>query len=169
MMVWGKYEGPLKRAIAQFKYQNQPDLASLFGEELGLRWLQEFPRSKSFQVVPIPLHRDRLLQRGYNQAELIAKRFAQVVGVPCLSQGLIRTRATQAQYGLAPNQRQANIQGAFSVSQHLLDQKPRKSVLLVDDIFTTGTTIVEAQTVLKQTQFSVLGTVVVAQALLGGA
>lgn len=167
MMVWGQYQGSLKRAIAQFKYQNQPDLASLFGEELGLRWLQQYPQLKSFQVIAIPLHRDRLAQRGYNQAELIAKRFSQVVGVPYCHQGLIRTRATEAQHTLSPSERKTNIRGAFAISQSLQQKQRRHSLLLIDDIFTTGITIAEAQTVLEKSRFNVLGTAVIAQALLG--
>ena len=167
ILVWGRYQGALRRAIGQLKYQNKPMMASLLGEELGLRWLREFPSIQSFQVIPIPLHHDRLAQRGYNQAELIAKRFSQVVGVPCLSRGLIRNRPTEAQHTLGASDRQNNLQGAFSVSPNVSKQKRRQAILIIDDIFTTGTTMTEATKALEASQVRVLGTAVVAQALRG--
>lgn len=163
MLVWGRYQDELKRAIAQMKYSNKPAIASRLGQELGLRWLQTFPKIKSFQVIPIPLHRDRLIERGYNQAELIARKFCHVVGVPCLKAGLIRIHQTQAQYTLDPSHRMRNLQGAFSIGPGLRCRS--KPILLLDDIFTTGATTVEATRTLKQAKVTVLGTAVVAQAI----
>ncbi|MEM9150205.1 MAG: ComF family protein [Cyanobacteria bacterium P01_F01_bin.3] len=163
-MSWGCYEGSLKRAIAQMKYHNRPAIALRLGEELGLRWLQLFPIQKSFQVVPVPLHQVRLAERGYNQAEQIARGFCRVVGVSCRPHGLVRRYQTQAQHTLSPQSRAVNLRGAFSIGPKL--NRSEKPVLLLDDIFTTGATVAEAQQALNRAGFSVLGSAVVAQARL---
>ena len=166
LLAWGSYQGSLKRAIAQMKYNHCPSLATRFGEELGLCWLERFPKLRSFQGVPIPLHRDRNAERGYNQAELIARRFCQVVGVPCIRHGLVRNRNTQAQHTLAPGQRASNLRGAFSVGKGLKNSSI--PILLIDDIFTTGTTIAEARRVLHRSNRKTLGAAVIAQAPFEG-
>ena len=164
LLIWGCYEGSLKRAIAQMKYHNHPVIATRLGEELGLRWLQVFPKLNSFQVIPIPLHHARLAERGYNQAERIAQGFCRVVGVPCHPRGLVRLHQTKAQYLLDPSRRLLNLRGAFAVGTGIRDLGI--PVLLIDDIFTTGVTMAEAQRVITGGHMTVLGSAVVAQARL---
>ena len=162
LFVWGKYDGQLKRAIALLKYDNHPDIGSLLGELLGQAWLNSgLNKSRSpVTVVPIPLHPSKLKSRGFNQAEIIARGFCQRSGYSLNSQALIRTKQTKAMFDLNPEERKKNLQRAFKLGKKL----PRHPVLLVDDIYTTGTTVRESATVLQQHEIEVVGVMAIAKA-----
>ena len=95
-------------------------------------------------IIAVPLHGKRLKQRGYNQSELIAKQLSRLLGIPLLTDAVIRTKKTEAQSGLSLKQRQSNILQAFQVSQNLPTH-----IALVDDVFTTGSTLNELSRQLK--------------------
>lgn len=95
-------------------------------------------------IIAVPLHGKRLKQRGYNQSELIAKQLSRLLGIPLLTDAVIRTKKTEAQSGLSLKQRQSNILQAFQVSQNL-----PAHIALVDDVFTTGSTLNELSRQLK--------------------
>jgi ComF family protein len=158
---WGEYGGGLKRAIAALKYENHPELAQLLGQYLADSWLQAPLSQKSVTVVPIPLHPDKRAQRGFNQAELIARSFCQATGLPLKPKGLARVQATEAQFSLSPQAREQNLAAAFALGQDFLRQRPG-TVLLIDDIYTTGATVRSAAKVLRQQQISVCGVAAVA-------
>jgi len=99
-------------------------------------------------VVPIPLHRKKLRERGFNQAELIAKVVAQHLQVRLTKGNLKRIKATVTQTSLDRKERRRNLREAFTVKNR--DEFQAKNVLLVDDVYTTGTTIKEAARVLKE-------------------
>ena len=164
LFVWGHYENQLKRAIAVFKYENHPELGEFFGYNLGENWLKcnllkKFPQ---LTVIPVPLHAEKQKQLGFNQAELIAKAFCQITRYPLQSQGLIRVRNTEALFSLNPEERQAKVKQAFRLGQGLAQQPQKQPILLVDDIYTTGTTARECVKVLISHQFPVLGMVAIA-------
>jgi ComF family protein len=164
LFVWGHYENQLKRAIAVFKYENHPELGEFFGYNLGENWLKcgllkKFPQ---LTVIPVPLHAEKQEERGFNQAELIAKAFCQITRYPLQNQGLVRVRKTEAMFNLKPLERQANIQQAFSIGQGLNQPKAKFPILLIDDIYTTGTTARECVKVLNAHQLPVLGIVAIA-------
>ncbi|KKI99402.1 hypothetical protein PROH_16215 [Prochlorothrix hollandica PCC 9006 = CALU 1027] len=168
--AWGYYQTPdtdgLKRAIAALKYDNNPGLARCLGQWVGQTWRQQRPplppgQSKPL-VVPIPLHPSKLKQRGFNQADLLARSFCQVTGFPYEATGLMRTRSTQAQFGLTPQARQANVQAAFAPSPGLRRRSP-PGVLIFDDIYTTGSTVRSAAQCLQDHKIPVLGVVVLAR------
>lgn len=130
------YDGPLARAIVSLKYRPNRALARVMAG-----WLGEVCRREGWRptlVVPVPLGRDRLRRRGYNQASLIASALADRLGLPMEDSALRRVRETRSQVGLDPASRLANVQGAFQA-----DPGPfqGKHVLLVDDLFTTGATL----------------------------
>lgn len=157
--IWGNYEGKLKQAIAALKYENHLEIGNLLGYWLGETWLK-FPLSsqhKKFTVVPIPLHDKKLKERGFNQAELIAKGFCQATGYPLMSQGLIRIKNTQALFGLSPQERTKIVKNAFQVAPNLRKAKSLFPVLIVDDIYTTGNTVKEAAKTLKNAQINPFG------------
>lgn len=161
VFAWGKYDGQLKRTIATLKYKNQPELGIILGRWLGELWLQRNllkTRSK-LAVIPIPIHREKLKTRGFNQTVKIASGFCEVTGYSCHPRALIRAKETEAMFGLSPLQRQANIENAFKVG----DKLPRSPVLLLDDIYTTGTTVKEAAKILIQQSIKVCGVIVLAQ------
>lgn len=162
----GAYDGILKRAILSLKYENRPEVAKILGAKLGQRWNQHLsPNERSIYVLPIPLHKDRQKSRGYNQAALLARSFCQVSGLQLLENGLVRSQATVPQHQLGLEARQQNLLGAFEVGRSLDRLRAKKhslSVLLVDDIYTTGVTVQSAAKVLAQAGISTVGVVVVA-------
>jgi ComF family protein len=96
-------------------------------------------------VVSVPLHWRRRWQRGYNQSEVLAQALADALRAPCLKWRLKRTRPTPHQTSLSPTARRDNVRGAFHASPKLAG----KTVLLVDDVFTTGATAQAAASALK--------------------
>lgn len=165
-LAWGRYQGPLKQAIAALKYADHPELAEPLGRALGTCWQQSPLTSRSPLVVPIPMFADKQRQRGFNQAELLAQAFAQHTGLPLVRQGLIRQRATVPQFGLGLQARQHNLAGAFGLGAAFQRQRPRQPVLLLDDIYTTGTTVQVAATELRRNGISVCGVATVARAVM---
>lgn len=166
VFAWGAYQHALKRAIAVLKYDNQPQLAPPLGFWLAEAWLNS-PVSRTttkLVVVPIPLHPTKQAQRGYNQAELLAQAFCQVAKLPMQRHGLSRQRATAAQFGLAAPAREQNLADAFAVGQAFRRRPPTQSILLLDDIYTTGATARSAARTLRRSGIRVEGIVTLAQA-----
>lgn len=161
LFAWGRYDGELKRAIAKLKYDSRSEIGSVLGRWLGQSWQNKnIISQQKLSVVPIPLHSQRLKTRGYNQALLIAKGFCQVTGYLLHPQSLIRTQNTRAMYELNFQERTENLTNAFMAG----DRLPKHPVLLLDDIYTSGTTVREATTVLKKHNIKVAGVVVSALA-----
>jgi predicted amidophosphoribosyltransferase len=110
------------------------------------------------------MHADKQKQRGFNQAELMARAFCDVTGLTLQPTGLSRIRATEPQFSLSPAEREQNLAGAIQVGESLHRCPHSKAVLLLDDIYTTGATARAAVHVLQQQQISVYGLVVLAKA-----
>jgi predicted amidophosphoribosyltransferase len=108
------------------------------------------------------MHATKQKQRGFNQAELIARSFCQYTGLPLQSHGLIRLRQTEAQFGLSSAEREQNLINAFALNPRWRDRRP-PTVLLIDDIYTTGATARAAAAALRQHQVIVDGLVAVAK------
>lgn len=134
--IWGVYCGELRLALEALKYGGEPRLGDWLGERLGRWWLEEgWPRS-GWSVTAVPLHSERRRQRGFNQAEQIARAFARRTGLRYLEL-LGRDRPTVPLHGLTPRDRARALTDAFHCTRPLAGA----SVLIVDDIFTTGTTM----------------------------
>lgn len=167
LLVWGQYKGALKQAIVAMKYNNHPELAQPLGYWLAETWLNtsQFNSSKinnqRLVVVPIPMFPEKQKKRGFNQAELLAHSFCQVTGLPLKSQGLERIRDTQAQFSLSASQRQENLKDAFRIGKELRQSKVN-SVLIVDDIYTTGATVKTAIATFRRHQIRVVGILAIA-------
>jgi ComF family protein len=164
VFAWGTYGGTLKRAIAALKYENQPQIAQPLGHWLAQAWLNSPLASTCSTVVPIPLHPNKLHQRGYNQAALLAQSFCQTTGLHLQQQGLERIRETTAQFGLSASEREKNLAMAFEVGSGFRRYRPVNPVLLLDDIYTTGATARCAAQTLHKVGISVYGVVAIAAA-----
>lgn len=136
--------GPLARAIHQFKYEDRPELARPLGALLA-RASERFLETAPGVVVPLPLHRSRFVQRRYDQAGLLTAGLCEQTGRTWLG-ALERTRETARQVGLTEHARERNVGGAFLAST----QVAGLSVLLVDDVLTTGATARAAARALKE-------------------
>lgn len=142
------------------KYNNHPELGTLFGQWLALSWVEaKIAQHLPLQVVPIPLHRDKLQSRGFNQAALVAEGFCRALELPFAPEGLIRQRATQSMFQLSVTERQANLKNAFCLGRGLQRQR---WLLLCDDIYTTGTTAQTAAALLRDAGYKILGIITVA-------
>ncbi len=129
------FASPLREAIHHLKYENERVLAGPLAALMVAAW----PRigSQADLIVPVPLHRSRQKERGYNQSALLAVALGQALGIPVNQKTLIRTRATRQQVGLGYAERAQNVVGAFTCHGDLANQR----VVLVDDVCTTGSTL----------------------------
>lgn len=139
-----RYEWPLAQLESRFKFGG--DLTA--GRRLSLLWsTSQAPQDMPDAIAPVPLHRSRLRQRGYNQALELAKPLAKRFGVSLLRDALRRTRTTRAQTELSAIQRRRNVRSAFATRFN--DSIPQH-VAVLDDVFTTGATLAECVRVLKR-------------------
>lgn len=172
VIAWGSYSGKLKQAIAALKYENQPQIAQVLGQWLAKIWLQTIPLHRrnpttfrSWVVVPIPLHAVRQKQRGFNQADLIAQSFCQTTGLTLRSQGLQRVQETKPLFGLSVATREQTVANAFQLGDRPGLKAGQSQVWLLDDIYTTGSTIQSAIQTLQHHRITIAGVIVVAQTL----
>ena len=168
IFAWGIYQGALKRAIACLKYENMPALATPLGQWMAAAWLQKPILAQSrLVVVPIPMYADKQAKRGYNQAELLAESFCEITGLPLRSHGLMRIRDTQPQFGLSAIEREQNVSGSMHLGPDFTRRPAKQSVLLIDDIFTTGATARVAIAALQHHHIKVQGIITLARPLSG--
>lgn len=128
------YEGQVRRQVQSMKFLSQPYLARLFATAFGNSGLLE--QLAVDVVTAVPMHRSRFLQRGYNQAALLAVELALSQGWP-YRELLVRVKNTLPQHTLTSKARQSNLLGAFRATADLANLR----VLLVDDVLTTGNTV----------------------------
>jgi ComF family protein len=140
------YEGPARELVLSLKYRANLAAGDVLADLL-LRapGLADLPRPQA--VVPVPLHRSRLRERGFNQAVLIARKAAAALGAELAPRALVRLRPTAPLSGLGPAARRTEVRGAFTVRQPEFVRGRR--VLLVDDVLTTGVTAEECCRSLK--------------------
>jgi len=133
------YDERAALVVHALKYDQRPGLARALGKEMA-RALA--PGYRPDLVVDVPLHRTRRRERGYNQAAALADALAEAIAAPRLAGALTRARPTRAQARLGPAERRRNIAGAFRVERPAALEG--RSVLLVDDVLTTGATLESA-------------------------
>ena len=152
--TYGSYDGGLRELIHLLKYERVKPAANVLGRMLAevIVELQPSIEQRNAVVVPVPLHALKLKQRGFNQADLIARTALKLVPgemqfemAPAL---LDRVRETSSQIGLTRRQRRENLRGAFIVREP--EKVVGKEVLLIDDVLTTGTTASECARILRR-------------------
>jgi ComF family protein len=163
------YEGFLvKKLIQTFKY---PPLVRDLKKEISLLifahflLLDKFPNFSNFVLIPIPLSKNKLKWRGFNQSEEITKELAENLKIPLIKDCLVKIKETKDQIELSEKEREENVRGAFFVKNK--EEIVGKNVLLVDDVFTTGATMEEAARVLKEAGAKKIVGIVVAKASPG--
>jgi ComF family protein len=148
---YSSYDGALRRLVHLLKYEQSRPAANVLGAKLA----QSLKRSESAAdravlVIPVPLHPSKRRQRGFNQSELIARSAVQNLDgsrFELHTGNLRRTRATTSQTGLTSHQRRENVRGAFIVTAPA--RVKDRDVVIVDDVYTTGTTLNECARVLR--------------------
>jgi len=151
-VAYGSYDGGLRELIHLLKYNGVRPAAGVLGQMLAeaIAGLEREFGAEEILVIPVPLYKGRRRQRGFNQAELIARAAlkACTTGERLLlaTDTLVRTRATQSQIGLTSHQRRENMRGAFAVARAA--EVTGREIVLVDDVYTTGTTATECARVL---------------------
>ena len=152
--AYGSYESGLRELIHLLKYNQVRTAANVLGRMLAeaIEDLQPLFAGEEIVVVPVPLHAGKLRQRGFNQSELITRAALKLTPAPTRFQlnpaVLERQRETKSQIGLSRHQRRENIRGAFVVAKPA--ELDGREILLVDDVFTTGTTVSECARILRR-------------------
>lgn len=141
------YSPDMKTIIHELKYYGKTHLAGNLGNAVGKLILENKQLSNADYIVPVPLHKVRLRSRGFNQSELLSEKISEVTGISCVAGQLIRKRYTETQATLPLNKRAKNVEGAFQIKDDKIFNKKR--VILVDDVITTGSTLLECIKVLK--------------------
>jgi ComF family protein len=155
----GPFEGWLRGAIVQFKYHGEwsrgkPLATSLAGVLDDL--------TPCDLIIPVPLHPVRLRQRGFNQSLILAQHTATILGVP-FAEALVRSRRTTPQVTLGANERRINVTGAFRIVPD--GNVAGQSIILIDDVITTGSTLAACADVLYLAGASVVSVATIAREL----
>jgi ComF family protein len=132
-----QYFGPTREYLQQLKYFEAVHLAKTLCRQCLDPFRQHWPRPEV--LLPVPLHPERLLERGYNQADEIARIWSRELAIPVDLKTLTRIRATPSQSGLSAGQREDNVRQAFAYRA----KHEYRHVAIVDDIVTTGSTVTE--------------------------
>jgi len=136
MRSWAVFDSPVQNALHTMKYRRNIGLGEAFAAQMT-----DFFKSLGWPVeilIPVPLGRNRLKERGYNQVALVARPFAYAVGLDYNPAALWKARETRSQVGLTVSQRSENVNGAYQADSNVV---AHKSVVVMDDVATTGSTI----------------------------
>ncbi len=157
------YQGTARDTIRGLKYSGKVSLASELARPLlpSLQILLQ-GNKKDFLIISVPLHPQKLKERGFNQSELIARELANLASLRHDSKALMRTRVTEPQYGLSKIKRRANVQDAFSASNRLKN----KTIILIDDVLTSGATALACRDALMAAGAEKVAVLTVARAVL---
>ncbi len=142
------YTGSLRQSVYRMKRQNRRDYLPFYAKEMVHTLQPVLSGWRPEVLMPIPMHRRKKRRRGYNQAELLAEEISRLTGIPVLKDALYCTRLNSDQKMLGRKERRKNLKGSFAGSEEQLKQFTR--ILIVDDVYTTGSTMDEAADVLKQ-------------------
>lgn len=142
MSLW-VYDATMRRSISDFKYRGRKEYADFYIEEFVKYYANEILTISPDILLPIPIHRSKLIHRGYNQAEVLSSGISERLGIPTIPDLLLRDKKTLPQKQLNDKERFKNLQEAFSFNSKAMDkfEKPINKVLIIDDIYTTGSTI----------------------------
>ena len=138
----------IQSLLHNLKYGQMRKIGREYGKKLAEEVLKHEKLNADF-IVPVPLHISKKRERGYNQSDFICEGIGDVLDVPLLTKGLKRLKFTKTQTKLTREERQENVRGAFAVRKKYIQTLKDKNIILVDDVITTGSTILECAKVLK--------------------
>lgn len=138
MSLW-RFEGKAPEIIHMFKYQSYTKLARMIGEKMAQAILEEESFNKADILIPVPLHKTRERERTYNQSRLLCEAISKKTGQPVVNDMLYRVKYTKTQTKLSAAARLSNVKHAFQVKSNT--RITGKSIILVDDVLTTGATL----------------------------
>ena len=141
LFAFGNYTVPLRDIVIQFKFKGIRSIATTFAEELVSQFGNRLARYHAARLIPIPLHSQRESFRGYNQALVLAQRLSMLLNIPLADDMLRRMKKRRPQADLNFEKRAQNIKGVFRVSQ---PAEEAQRIILVDDVVTTGSTVMES-------------------------
>ncbi|MDD3404157.1 MAG: ComF family protein [Hespellia sp.] len=141
------HQEPVSSAIYQFKFHNKRIYGSYFAKELAEEYREQIRRWNIREIIPVPLHPKKRRKRGYNQAEILAKELGKLLEIQVNTDCVYRIINTRPQKELNDKERRRNLRKAFAIDS---DWKPRGNVLVIDDIYTTGSTIDAVSRLLKK-------------------
>jgi ComF family protein len=141
----------VQKAIHALKYQYASSLKEFF-YKLFSEYFQKyhFFDDKKYVIIPVPLHKKKQRQRGFNQSELLATELAKILKIKLIADNLTRVKHTESQMTLPGKARENNVKDAFAIKNPL--EISGQSVILIDDVYTTGSTMNEAAKVLKKSK-----------------
>ena len=160
------YTDAVRESLHAVKYHNKREYLEYYAREMAEHLAEAWKTWQPQVMIPIPMHPSACRKRGYNQAEILAKELGRILGIPVRCDVLKKVRKTASQKELDYRARQSNLKGAFAVAEKYMHSSRREGglqgnparvgrclpwerVLLVDDIYTTGSTVHEAAVVLK--------------------
>ena len=139
------YDETMKDSIYRFKYGRRKEYADYYSNQMVMLMKDQLKSWQPDALIPIPIHKKRFKQRGYNQAQLLAERIAGDTGIPMRADILLRDEDTKVQKNLTAADRQNNLKKALKIG---VDVVKLKNIVIVDDIYTTGSTIDAAASIL---------------------
>lgn len=149
--LWN-YNDVMRKSIANFKYHHRREYVQFYAEEFARVFGKAIIGVKPDAFVPVPVHWTRYVERGYNQAQVLAQAIGVCLDIPVIDDLLVRRKRTVAQKSLDNRERFRNLQHAFSISEKWESSVGKLNrLVIIDDIFTTGSTINSCAKVLKQT------------------
>lgn len=143
------YTKSIRRGMHRFKFNNAPTTASFYARYMAATVRREYKDEYIDIVTCVPMHQADLRQRGYNQAQLLTRETGRLLELPVHNNLLVKTQRNSVQHSLTRQERQHNVEGVFEVSRSYRDLKGR-TILLCDDIITTGSTLNECARVLRE-------------------
>lgn len=141
------YEGKVKESVYRMKFHNKREYLDYYGEKMAAELEHNVKQWNANLLVPVPMHWRKRRERGFNQAELLAKKIAEGLQLPVRNDLIVRRHYTRPQKELLLRERKENLRGAFAVSKNDVEDQ---AIILIDDIYTTGTTIDEIAGELKR-------------------
>lgn len=147
---------PIQQIIHHMKYRGMKRIGVFLGELIGKELEKVYKENinEFDHIVPVPLYKTKLRERGYNQSDFLCTGLSNILNVEVTNDLVIRTRHTKSQTKLTPKERTENVKDAFEINNKLRGTIVNKKIILVDDVITTGSTLNEVIKVLREEKVS---------------